>query len=463
VHPALSYFDHPPLHAWIQGAVRTALGTSLATLRLAPTVTTCASAAVLARLVRRYTPGLGPGGVATAVVAVFAVPLVLMFTGFAWMDHLVVLLGLLALDRFGVFYGEVAAGHRGETRTLLAGALALGLAGLAKYNAAFLGLALAAVAAWEPRLRRLWREPRFWLAAATAVALLAPVLAWNVAHGFASFRFHLLDRHHGGAGLRLSAAGPLRFLLPWLVLSSPFLLAALGRPLGVPAATPEAEVRRKLAVAGLLVPTAAFVVVGTFSTALYYWNLVGLLPLLPWAGALLERPRLLGAHLAFGAAVAVLLAVHGAGVPLTALVAGVDDDESRNPWGWERVAAAVVAERERTPGAFVAASDYRSGAALGFALLARGLPSDAAEVVVLSPRRSAFDDWRDDRALAGRTAVLVTDRHAPMGAWLEARFGEVERAETVEVTRLGVPMKPWEIWRAAAYRLVPAEPPAGSR
>lgn len=451
-HPAWSYFDHPPLHAWVQGAVRVLLGTNFFTLRLAPALTTVGTSLVLIRLVRRLSLDGAPGIVFPSLVAAFATPLLLLFTGFAWMDHLLIFFGLVAMDLFGAFYGEVASGRNGSTKKLFGGAIALGLAALSKYNAAFLGFAFAGVALWDPRLRRLWKEPRFYLAALVAVAILTPVIAWNLSHHMASFRYHLVNRHVGDEGVHWSVSGPFRFILPFVVLCSPFLLAALVRPLKVPSPLPRVEVQRKLAVLGFFIPTVTFLAIGTFSTALYYWNIVGLVAVLPFVGALLARPRLLASHLFFGVLVTFLLCFHGEVVPFTALVPGIDDDESRNPWGWDEIAAQVEAEREKSPGSFAATSDYHSGAALGFALLARGVNTRDADVVVLSPRRSAFDDWRDEEDLLGRDAVLITDRQARMWSGLASAFRDVKRLGTVETARLGVPMKPWELWLGSGYR-----------
>jgi 4-amino-4-deoxy-L-arabinose transferase-like glycosyltransferase len=444
-HPALSYFDHPPLHAWLQGLVHALAGTSTLALRLGPALTSAATGWVLWRLARRLSPE-APGAGPLTLALSFATPLVAMLAGFAWNDHLLLLgwltCGWLSLE----FLDEVARGGRGRTALLLGAGVALGLAGLAKYSAVFLGLAVAAVITVDPALRRLWRDPRLWLAAALALALVSPVLLWYAGHGGASFRFHLAQRIARGGVVRLDPLGPVRFLLPLLLMVGPFLAAALLRPAAAPAAG-YAALHRRLALWALALPTAAFAALSLLTPALYYWDVVGWLLLLP-AAAAAARPRLLAAHLAYGLAVMALMTVHATALPLTALLEGVKDDDSRMTWGWDEAAAAVRAARREHPGAFTAASDYRSAASLAWAL-------DEREVVALSRRPSQFGIWLDAPALAGRDAVLLVEDREPMEPWLAGHFRAVRPLAEVDARRFGVPVKRYQLWLGEGFRGTP--------
>lgn len=464
--PALSYFDHPPLHAWLQGLAHAALGTSLLALRLGPALTSLASGWVLWRLARRLAPE-APGAPLLAVAVAFTSPLFSMLAGFGWNDHLLLLGWLLSAWLSLEFLDEVARGGRGRTWLVLGAGLALGLAGLAKYSAAFLGLAVGWVVWRDARLRHLWRDPRLWLAGALALLVVSPVLLWNGAHGGVSFRFHLVDRV-AGAGLRFSPLGPLRFLLPLLLGAGPFLVWAVLRPSAAPARAPGAPpaagagagatfagLHRHLALAALAAPTGFFLLLSLLTPALYYWDVVGLLLLLPLA-ALAGRPRLLTAHLVSGFAALALMTAHATLLPLTTPFPSVQDDDSRMTWGWDEVAGAVARARAGRPGAFVAASDYRSASSLAFAL---GEP----EVEALTTRPSQFGLWRDEAALAGRDAVLVVEAREPMGPWLRGQFEAVRLAEEVEARRFGLAVKRYQVWVGEGYRplLNPAAPSPG--
>jgi len=450
-HPALSYLDHPPLHAWLQAVAHAALGTSRFALRLWPALTTVASGWVASRLARRLAPPGVPAGSAAAwgAAAFLASPLLLMLTGFAWQDHVLVLFLLLAGWLALEFLDEVAQGGRGRTVTLLGAGLCLGLAGLAKYSAVLLGPALLWVVASDRRLRPLLRQPRLWAAALLALAVVSPVLAWNAAHGATSFRFHLVERIAGSGTLRFNPLGWLRFLVPLGLLGGPFGLAAALGPRGAAPGPPPtfAALHRRLALALLAVTLGLFLALSTVTTAIYYWAVVGLVLLLP-AAAVAGRPRLLAAHALSGLAVAVVMAAHAALLPLTALVPGVQDDDSRMTWGFEALAAAIRPEQVAHPGAFVATSDYRSAASLAFAL-------DVPGVQALSRRRSQFDLWRDEAALAGRDALLVVEDREPMTPWLAGHFQAVRPLGEVEARRFGVSVKRYQLWLGTGYRPAP--------
>jgi 4-amino-4-deoxy-L-arabinose transferase-like glycosyltransferase len=404
-----------------------------------PALTSLGSGWVVWRLARRLDPGAGP----TALLAFFSAPLLLMMTGFAWQDHLLIL-GWLASAWLALeFLQEVADGGRGRTALLFGAALALGLAGLAKYSAALLGVALLLLVALDRRLRHLLRDPRLWLAGALALLVVSPVLAWNAARGGTSFRFHLVERIAGSGGVHLNPLGPLRFLLPLLVSAGPMVLLAALWPRLRPAAGSFAALYRRLALTALLVSTGFFFAISTVATAIYYWNVVGLLLLYP-AAAAAGRPRWLAIHGISGLVAALLMTAHATLLPLTALLPGVKDDDSRMTWGFEALAAAVVAAQGEHPGALVGASDYRSASSLAFAL-------DRDDVLAIAERRSQFDEWAGPE-LAGRDVLLTVEDRQPMTPWLAGHFSSVRQLTEVEASRFGVPVKRYQLWLGTGLR-----------
>jgi hypothetical protein len=366
-----------------------------------------------------------------------------MLTAFAWQDHLLILGCLVAAWLALEFLQEVAEGGRGRTRLLLGAGLAVGLAGLAKYSAVLLPLALLMVVALDRRLRHLLRDPRLWLAAAVALAVVSPVLWWNAVHGGTSFRFHLLERMAGSGTVHWNPLGPVRFLAPLLLAASPFALLAALRPRLQPAPGSFAALHRRLALATLLVSTGLFLAISTVTTAIYYWNVVGLLLLYP-AAAAAGRPRLLRAHAAFGLVASALMTAHATILPLTALVTGIQDDDSRMTWGFEELAGAVEAALREHPGALVGASDYRSASSLAFAL-------DRDDLLAIAQRRSQFDEWVEP-GRAGRDLLLVVEDRQPMTPWLAAHFASVRLLSEVEARRFSVPVKRYQLWHGIGLR-----------
>ena len=76
---------------------------------------------------------------------------------------------------------------RGTRLGWLALGAALGLALLSKFTALFLGAGVGLALLVVPSLRVWWARPWPYAAAALALAIFAPFLAWNAAHGWATF------------------------------------------------------------------------------------------------------------------------------------------------------------------------------------------------------------------------------------------------------------------------------------
>jgi hypothetical protein len=283
------------------------------------------------------------------------------------------------------------------------------------------------------------------------LAVLSPVLVWNAQHGLASFRYNLVDRNASAAALELDPVRVVRFLAPGVLLLGPFLAWA-AVPGARAASGAAAGAYRCVALLALAGSTATFAALAAVSGALYYWNVVGYVLLVPLAApALASRPRLLAAHGAFGLALVAAMTAHGTLGPLTALAAARDDD-SDEMWGWPKVAEAVNAANAAGRVGFVAATDYRPGAHLAWAL---GDP----DIAVLSSRRSQFDLWFDPAAHRGETALLLSDHRAPLTDPLRARFRAVSLVATLPVVRLGRHLKDYQLWLAEGYDGLPLTPP----
>jgi 4-amino-4-deoxy-L-arabinose transferase-like glycosyltransferase len=442
-HPALSYYDHPPLLSWVQGALRATLGRSLLVLRLPAALATVGTVVVLAWIARRMAPA-GRGLWAAVAAALLGTPLLLLFTSLAWHDPLlvffVVLSGALLVD----FLAEVAGGGRGRSSSLFLGAAALGLAGLSKYSAVFVALGVAIAIVTDRRLRPLLLDVRLWAAAALTLAVVSPVILWNLEHGFASFRFHLVERQRLSQGIHLRPAAVVAFVVPTLLLAPTLTVATILALRERPPPDPWAEAYRRVALSVFGASTAFFLGLSLFSWSFYYWNLAAYVLLVPPAAlALAARPRLMRAHLAYGVTAAALLVAHAVVIPLSAPFPFIQDDDSKEPHGWEEIGRAVALELARSPGAFPATTDYRSASHLAWAL-------GTADVAVISEHRSQFDYWLDPRC-AGGTAVLVTDSRAPMTPGVAERFSRVRHLASLPVDRLGIRLKTYELWAADGF------------
>jgi len=214
--PAFGYYSKPPLVAWIIRTATEVCGASEFCIRLPSPVLHTLTAVAIFRIGRRLydaTTGLWsamvfatlPGVSVSAGIISTDVPLLL-----CWAVALIGLIGLLET--------------RAWTPAIVLG-VALGLGLNAKYAMAYFGVCLGLYLLATPAHRGLLRDLRLWAALAIALLLIAPNLAWNAQHSFATFA-HTADNAKWGGSLvhPMKAA---EFFLAQFGVFGPVLFAAL--------------------------------------------------------------------------------------------------------------------------------------------------------------------------------------------------------------------------------------------
>ncbi|HKP77837.1 MAG TPA: glycosyltransferase family 39 protein, partial [Phenylobacterium sp.] len=176
------YYSKPPVIAWAIWATTAIGGDAEAWVRLSACLFQAGATLVVFLIGRRLYGaavglaaaalyGLMPGIQLSALVAATDAPL-LFFLGLTILAYVTLL---------------EATGRR---RVLLAAGLgaALGLAFLSKYAAVYFVIGLAIHLAVSRQARAAWTLPAAAAALGALAAMLAPNLAWNAAHGFATFQ-----------------------------------------------------------------------------------------------------------------------------------------------------------------------------------------------------------------------------------------------------------------------------------
>lgn len=441
-HPALAYYDHPGLNAWLLG-LASVLGWNTLALRLFPLLTTLATLAIFAWWARRLAGPDWRGYLLAAAAIWLASPIMFSFAGLAFPDHLLIFLGLAAIHLFVLFFeGYEEADGAGRPRPwLLYGAMAaLGLAGLAKYTAVLIALAVVAVIVMRPRLRRLLTSPHLYLAALLCLAIQTPTLAWNLAHGFPGFQFHFARL--GGAFGDGSLPGAARFLIGAAVSLSPALIPALIALLRSPPRDPAAAILRTLALTLFCLSSAVFFYESLRVTVFNYWNILAYVALFPLMPLYLKRPFFLP-HLVYGAAFAAMYLANYAVAPIAPLASG-GDIESAAVFGWREVAQRVATEQTRRGAGFVAGTYYQTSAKLGFAL------HDADVACIGTVTCHQFDLWRDP-SRAGRSAIVLDLDEAPLPPGVTESFDRLDLIGTIPIERLGRTIATYRLYLGAGY------------
>ena len=419
-HPDLSYFDHPPLNAWLQGLSGAIFGWNVVGLRAPVALTLFGDLWVLWLFARRLAPQAAEATFWLSAILLLATPVFFGLTGVALPDHLLIFFGLLALYGFWRFL----AGWPGYVRYryLYLGAVALGLAVLGKYNGALLGAALVALLAVSRSYRPLLRDPHLYLALALAVAMQAPVLIWNLQHGLASFDFILAGRHGG-------QSNPAQ----WSGLVGFFLLARHG-----------GQAASGLGRAAFWVSSLVILAISLTTDVLFHWNLVAYIGALPFLAPYLRERWVLFGQILCGAAAAALALVNYSIVPVMAVISYADQTTAWS-YGWPEVAARVELAGAERPAGFIAATDYTLASQLAFALR-------DDEVTSLGPKTEQFDFWFVPADHAGQTAIIVADAWRPLDAAMQERFERVVPIDTVTVVRYGKLIDTYQLYFGEGFR-----------
>lgn len=172
LHPALSYFDHPPLVGWVHMPF-VWMGSADWMMRVAPLALWCITAWALWRL-------------SVFALILFLLSPVHQLLGLALVpDTLLLPLTLWVMVLTWKLSSDIAC----RPYWIWLG-VALGLAGLSKYTGIFLALGVAIVLLPQYGAA-LFKFSGLWLAAVISAFMISPVLIWNAQHDWVSFAYQM--------------------------------------------------------------------------------------------------------------------------------------------------------------------------------------------------------------------------------------------------------------------------------
>ena len=423
---APGYLDHPPMVAlWIAAGTAIA-GDSVFGIRLLAPLAAALGSVLIVQAGEDLLPGRCAGVAAaillnaTLLFGVGAVtmtpdtPLLLFWTATLW-----------ALARLHA---------TGRPAWWLAAGAAAGLALDSKYTAALLAPAvllwLATMPAWRAR-------PQPWLGGLIALALFAPVLWWNAAHGWAGFA------RQGGRAGDWHPSRALQFVselfASQLGLATPLLAVLLGAGIVLAFRRAWREPAWALLAALTVVPALVFAQHALGDRVQGNWPAVVYPAAAIAAGGLAGRwTRLRAPAMALGAVLTAL--VYAQSVFAVLPLSGGLDPTLRLLGGWPGLSRSV-ADVARAQGAgFVAVEPYGDAAELA-RLAATELP-----VLGISPRWAFFDLPDATRLVAGRTGLLLrpANRSEPPDA---SDWASIDRLPDVARERAGVVAAEYQLYR----------------
>jgi 4-amino-4-deoxy-L-arabinose transferase-like glycosyltransferase len=428
-HLALGYVDHPPMIAWLTFLSRTVLGVSATALRVLPALCGAATILLTARIAWRL--GGGAYAQALAAAAIVAAPAMLVLFGYLSMNAFDLLLLTAAAEVLVRILGE------GNARLWPVLGLLLGVALLTKLTALIFGAGLLAGLLLTPHRRQL-RHRGPYLAAAIALALFSPYIAWQIQHGWPTLEFM-----HNATQYKNLPLSPLGFLAQMASGFNPLLaLLWIGGCLYLLLAR---SVHRLRPLAILFLVALVIFVTGR---AKFYYAAAFLPPLLAAGAVALDRlPRTASSRwLRAGAAVLVavtgltlapmglpllpveIFTAYGERIGLTQSVRLEHGDRAALPlhyaarFGWPELAAAVAEVYHALPAeerarCAIYADGYSRAGALDYYGPALGLPPAISA-------QNSYWLW-GTRGYDGETIIAVDDD----ATGYESLFEEIERTE----------------------------------
>jgi Dolichyl-phosphate-mannose-protein mannosyltransferase len=176
---SFGYLDHPPMVALLIRASTSLFGGSEFGVRALSLLVVDAMPALIAFIAWRLFGSAEKA--ALAALMWIAMPVVSIGAVFVAPDAPLVVFWTLGLSVL------VELWRTGQKRWLIALGLALGLALQSKFTAAFFAAGVVVALVATPSLRRWLLSPALFAGLAVALAIFAPFVIWNAAHGWATF------------------------------------------------------------------------------------------------------------------------------------------------------------------------------------------------------------------------------------------------------------------------------------
>ena len=407
LHPALSYFDHPPMTMLVEQAGLAACGGWVhpLSLRLGFILLCAGSSWILFLWTSRISDERAGFWAAVAFTLTY------YFTAyggtFAMPDSPLLFFALLTWWQAGIALDDRETGGR-RLRAWLVVGLGFGGAMLSKYHGILLPAGVLAYVLITPKRRRALATPGPYLAVLIGALMFSPVIVWNAQHDWASFKFQGSRAAsgdtpvlHGGPIVWL--VGPIFLLFPWIWF---WLAVELGRRLWrFPPAGPE-----RLCVVLAVVPLLFFFVSSCFNGMFFpHWPLLGFVPLYPlvgtrWAALRLQSPRLFRALASvwIGGALFVLAAQLGQS-RLGLFPVPPSDDITKAYSGWNSVADELTQRGLLDdPDGFLFTNQWDHSGELAFAIRNR-----RPVTCYHSFDARGFAFWSKPEDYLGRTGLLV--------------------------------------------------------
>lgn len=274
-HMDLSFYDHPPMVAWLIWLGTALFGQNEFGVRIGAFICGLIAIAYLYGFARNlYDKPTAMGATMLFVVIPFG-----FASGLAMLPDAPLIAAWIAT----LYYLERALLANKNLAWVGAG-IAFGLGILSKYTLGLLGFAALAFILLDPTARRWLSRPHPYIATAVALLMFSPVIIWNMEHEWVSFLFQ--TGRIGGEQADFATHKLIAYIA--IVLTPVGLLAAmLALYTVLSKSVKQPESPRKNLFIGIFtgIPLLIFLVLSTYDSPRFHWNSplwLALLPTMAW-------------------------------------------------------------------------------------------------------------------------------------------------------------------------------------
>jgi hypothetical protein len=428
-HLDWSYFDHPPVTAYLIRLFNEIGGNGVFVTRLPALLLIVASSYLLYRITYKLYQSERASFWALLVFnisPVFAVGTLQILPDspvlFFWLLFIHLVVRVLEEEKPWLWYAIGAV---------------VGLGLLSKYMAVLLPPSTLLLLSWHQAYRKHLKQPHIYLGGLLSLAIFLPVIYWNIYHKFSSFEFHLEERHDMAHTFDthyalMALAGQLFYYSPIMWGITIYLAFNLGKRVLL-----LKEQSLKVAIPFWFgVPPLIFFMLITFWTtdSEPHWTSLAYLSLfIAWGWYYVEGSkrfqRLTQASLLLAGAVVAIFEVQML-VPVLP-IENAKYDITNVLYGWDEAGEAVLEESEKLPGdnKFILTHHYLLAGQLAYAMQGR------LHVYDVNKKIDAFDFYDDNIPPLGGNFIFVAESQFKKPPERYYRFDHCDEPRELKIYR----------------------------
>lgn len=444
-HLALSYFDHPPMVAYMLRLFTSLLGNNIIAIKIADTTVTFLTILAFYHLAKCFLSGKQ---VRNAIVLFVSTFMVAILSLVSTPDVPLMLFWAISLN-----FLYQALFNKRPLYWLLAG-IAMGLAFDSKYTAVFIPAGLILFLLLSKAQHHHFRSRWFWLAVLAFLITITPVVIWNAGNNFASFRFQSTGRMQATTGPVLQLKSFFGLLGHQLLVLTPivfgalvYLMFRLFRRLGRKTAALPAE--QVFLLCFFLPLVFCFTVISFFSWVKLNWMMPAYISGIIWASLYIPQ-KWIGRQVVFSFLLHMLIAVEIIFYPVPI--------QSDDTWfGWNELGTKVEQLKKDYPDAFVFSADgYKTSAELNLAV-----PGFTYSQNVIGENALQFDYVNNNLSdLKGRNAIFIDSdprftndqKENRANPTLKRYFKSVRELAPILIEKNGEPVRKFLVYYCTDYK-----------